>query len=53
VGLILGSSLGGTLTQLTSFRTMIGTNAVLIFGGAIYLAVVALQHVKRVRQQGV
>jgi MFS family permease len=43
VGSILGSSLGGTLTQLTSFRIMIGTNAALIFGGAVYLALMAVR----------
>ncbi len=53
LGSILGSSVGGTLTQLTSFRTMIGTNAVLIFGGAVYLAVVAFRHVRQGRRQGV
>jgi SET family sugar efflux transporter-like MFS transporter len=53
LGSILGSSVGGTLTQLTSFRTMIGTNAVLIFAGAIYLAVVAFRHVRQGRQPAV
>ena len=49
-GSILGSTLGGALTQLTNFRTMIATNAALIFGGAIYLAVVALR--RALRPQG-
>ena len=49
LGSILGSSVGGTLTQLTNFRTMIGTNAALIFGGAIYLAVVAVRRMARWR----
>jgi MFS family permease len=42
IGSILGSSMGGALTQFTSFRFMIATNAVLIFGGAVYLAVAAI-----------
>jgi len=46
-GAILGSSLGGALTQFTNFRTMIGTNAALIFGGAVYLAIVALRRALR------
>ena len=44
LGSILGSSLGGSLTQLTSFRTMIGTNAIVISAGAVYLAVTAAYH---------
>jgi MFS family permease len=43
IGSILGSSMGGVLTQLTDFRTMIATNAALIFGGAVYLAAVAVR----------
>ena len=49
LGSILGSSAGGALTQFASFRTMIGTNAALIFGGAVYLALVAVR--QRVRAQ--
>ena len=45
IGSILGSSMGGALAQFTNFRTMIGTNAVLILGGAVYLAVVAIRRV--------
>ncbi len=44
LGSILGSSLGGSLTQFTSFRTMIGTNALVISAGAVYLAVTAAYH---------
>jgi SET family sugar efflux transporter-like MFS transporter len=43
IGTILGSSMGGTLAQFTSFRIMIGTNAALIFGGAVYLALAAVR----------
>jgi MFS family permease len=46
IGSILGSSMGGILTQLTNFRTMIGTNAALIFAGAVYLAAVAVRRRK-------
>ncbi len=45
LGAILGSSLGGLLTQLTNFRTMIAACAALIFGGAVYLALAAARHV--------
>jgi predicted MFS family arabinose efflux permease len=41
LGAILGSSMGGIQTQLMGFRAMIGTNAALIFGGAVYLAAAA------------
>ena len=37
MGSILGSSIGGIQTQVMGFRAMIGTNAALIFGGALYL----------------
>jgi MFS family permease len=37
LGSILGAALGGIQTQLMGFRQMIGTNAALIFGGAVYL----------------
>lgn len=40
-GAILGSSMGGLLAQFTGFKVMIATNAVLVFGGAVYLAIVA------------
>jgi MFS family permease len=44
VGSILGSSLGGGLAQLTGFVVMILTNAALICGGAVYLAVASVRH---------
>ena len=50
LGAILGAALGGFQTQLMGFRAMIGTNAALIFCGAVYLAVVALRRRARVRQ---
>jgi len=43
LGAILGSSMGGIQTQLMGFQAMIGTNAALIFGGAVYLATTAKQ----------
>ena len=43
LGSILGSSIGGIQTQLMGFRTMIGTNAALVFGGAVYLTGVVLR----------
>ena len=42
IGAILGAAMGGLQTQWMGFRAMIATNAVLIFGGAVYLAVTAL-----------
>ncbi|MFN2285194.1 MAG: MFS transporter [Anaerolineae bacterium] len=44
IGAILGSTMGGALAQFAGTPTMILTNAMLIFGGAIYLAVTAFQH---------
>lgn len=44
IGAILGSSMGGALTQWLGFRLMIAINAALILGGAVYLAVVAVRH---------
>jgi len=49
VGSILGASMGGIQTQLMGFRAMIATNAALILGGAVYLAVVALCVGKRTK----
>jgi MFS family permease len=43
VGSILGASMGGIQTQLMGFRAMFATNAVLILGGAVYLAFVAIR----------
>jgi MFS family permease len=47
IGTILGSFVGGSLTQFFGFRTMILTNGVLFLGGAIYLAVVAIRQAAR------
>jgi MFS family permease len=47
-GTILGSFTGGALAQLTGFRVMILISAVLILGGAIYVAVVAVRRAARV-----
>jgi MFS family permease len=47
LGSILGASFGGLQTQWMGFRPMIATNAVLIFAGAAYLAVVSLKHRRR------
>lgn len=49
IGSILGSSMGGVITQLSSFRVMISANALIILGGAVYLAAVALRQAVRVR----
>ncbi|MGC9397425.1 MAG: MFS transporter [Anaerolineae bacterium] len=38
IGAILGSTMGGALAQFAGTPTMIFTNAVLVFGGALYLA---------------
>jgi MFS family permease len=43
LGAILGSTMGGALTQVAGFRAMIALNAGLIFLGALYLAVEALR----------
>ncbi len=48
IGNILGSFAGGALAQFTGFRTMISISAVLMFGGAVYLAVVAVPRAVRV-----
>ena len=44
IGAILGSTMGGALAQFAGTPTMILANAVLIFAGALYLAIVAFQH---------
>lgn len=49
IGAILGSTMGGTLAQVAGTRTMILVNAVLIFGGAVYLAFATLHHKRLVR----
>jgi MFS family permease len=51
IGSILGSSMGGILTELTGFRTMIATNAGLIFGGAVYLAAVIVRRAGRAKDR--
>jgi MFS family permease len=52
LGSILGSSSGGTLTQLTGFRTMIAINAAFIFAGAAYVGIEAIRWTRRVRKLG-
>jgi MFS family permease len=49
IGSILGSSMGGGITQLSSFKVMISANALIILAGAVYLATVALRQAVRVR----
>jgi MFS family permease len=51
-GSILGSSMGGTLAQFTGFQAMIGTNAALVFGGAVYLGVEAVRWGRRGEHHG-
>jgi MFS family permease len=51
LGSILGSSSGGTLTQLTGFRTMIAVNAALIFAGAAYVGLEAVHWGRRFAQK--
>jgi MFS family permease len=51
VGSIIGSLSGGTLTQFAGFRPMIATNAALMLGGAVYLAVEAGRHRAGARKQ--
>jgi MFS family permease len=52
LGSILGSSTGGTLTQLSGFRTMIAANAALIFMGAVYLGIASVRWRLRVGAAG-
>lgn len=52
IGAILGSTMGGALAQFAGTPTMILANAVLIFAGALYLALVAFQHRQRVAVVG-
>ncbi|MBN1933307.1 MAG: MFS transporter [Anaerolineae bacterium] len=49
IGSILGASMGGGLTQWLGFVPMIEINAMLIFGGAVYLGVEAVRHRRGVR----
>ena len=51
-GSILGSSMGGALAQFTGFEAMIGTNAALVFGGAVYLAAAAVRWGRRGEHHG-
>jgi len=44
--------MGGTLAQFTGFQAMIGTNAVLVFCGAVYLAGAAVRWVRRGEHHG-
>jgi MFS family permease len=50
IGSILGATVGGAITQAAGFRTMIGSMAAVILGGALYLAKQAWQHRIRVRR---
>jgi len=50
IGSILGATVGGAITQVAGFRTMIGSMAAVIAGGALYLAKEAWQHHLRVRR---
>ncbi len=44
IGAILGTSLGGLLTEYAGFRVMIAACAVLVFAGAVYVSVTAIVH---------
>jgi SET family sugar efflux transporter-like MFS transporter len=52
LGSISGSLTGGTLAQLTGFRTMISVNAALIFAGAAYLGLEAVGWGRRMHKRG-
>ena len=52
LGSISGSLTGGTLAELTGFRTMIAVNAALIFAGAAYTGLEAVRWGRRVRRLG-
>ena len=43
LGSILGSSLGGAITQYAGFRALIGASAALVLAGAIYVGSVAIR----------
>jgi MFS family permease len=49
IGAILGTSLGGLLTEYAGFRVMIGTCAALVFVGAVYVGISAITHHARKR----
>jgi SET family sugar efflux transporter-like MFS transporter len=44
LGAILGSSLGGALTEYVGFRALIGAGAAVIFAGAVYLGAMTVRH---------
>lgn len=46
VGSILGSSMGGVVTEYAGFRTLIGICAGIIFAGALYIGSTAVRFVK-------
>jgi SET family sugar efflux transporter-like MFS transporter len=52
LGSISGSLTGGTLAQLTGFRTMIAVNAALICSGAVYLGLEAVRWGRRRNRLG-
>ncbi len=49
IGAILGTSLGGLLTEYAGFRVMIAACAALVLAGAIYIGITAGVHRARVR----
>lgn len=49
IGAILGTSLGGLLTEYAGFRAMIAACAALVFAGAIYVGITAVAHRARAR----
>ena len=49
IGAILGTSLGGVLTEYAGFRVMIASCAALVFAGAVYIGIAAIAHRTRVR----
>ena len=49
LGSIVGSSLGGAVTEFAGFRTLIGAGAGVVFAGALYLGGVALRFASSVR----
>ncbi len=50
IGSILGNITGGAISQVAGFRTMIGTMAAVILGGAVYLGQAAMRYRARVRR---
>jgi MFS family permease len=53
LGSILGSSIGGAVTEFVGFRALIGTCAAVIFAGAVYLGGAALRFAARLKLVGV